>query len=128
MGVQLPVYESKYLANKSSRNFTGLSNGGIQVSKSREMYISALESLVKLASLQTSFMVLDEVLKVSNRRVNAIEYIVIPRIEPLALLPLHLMKQREELFRLKKIKARKKIRNKEAANARVKWSQQNHVY
>jgi len=34
---------------------------------------------VKIASLQTSFVALDIVIKVTNRRVNALEYVVIPR-------------------------------------------------
>jgi len=71
--------------------------------------------------LQTSFITLDEVIKTTNRRVNAIEHVIFPRIErTLAYIISELDElEREEFYRLKKVQdKKKKIRKeKEAAAA-----------
>ena len=74
-----------------------------------------MELLVELASLQTSFVTLDEVIKITNRRVNAIEHVIIPKIErTLAYIITELDElEREEFFRLKKVQDKKKKIKKE---------------
>lgn len=82
-GVFLPQFESFTSDNNAKDDFglTGLGKGGQQVQRCRETYRRAVETLVELASLQTAFVTLDEVIKVVNRRVNAIEHVIIPRTE-----------------------------------------------
>jgi len=70
-GVFLPAFESFQVEAANDFGLTGLGKGGQQVQRCRETYARAVETLVELASLQTAFVILDEVIKVVNRRVNA---------------------------------------------------------
>ncbi|XP_060068462.1 V-type proton ATPase subunit D-like [Ylistrum balloti] len=108
-GVQLPVFEH-YQDGADSYELTGLSRGGQQIDRLKKNYATAIKLLVELASLQTSFVTLDEVIKITNRRVNAIEHVIIPRIErTLAYITTELdEREREEFYRLKKIQEKKK--------------------
>lgn len=100
---------------------TGLSRGGQQVQKARDTYTKALQTLVELASLQTAFVILDEVIKMTNRRVNAIEHVIMPKLEnTISYIVSELDEMdREEFFRLKKVQAKKK-RDQEKAEKEKK--------
>ncbi|KAL7992349.1 hypothetical protein Chor_016605 [Crotalus horridus] len=108
--VTLPVFEH-YQEGGDSYELTGLARGGEQLAKLKRNYAKAVELLVELASLQTSFVTLDEAIKITNRRVNAIEHVIIPRIErTLSYIITELdEREREEFYRLKKIQEKKKI-------------------
>jgi len=114
-GVSLPVFES-YQEGGDSYELTGLARGGQQLAKLKKNYQKAIGVLVDLASLQTSFVTLDEAIKITNRRVNAIEHVIIPRIErTLAYIVSELDElEREEFYRLKKIQDKKKVIRKKA--------------
>ncbi|KAJ8396912.1 hypothetical protein AAFF_G00012350 [Aldrovandia affinis] len=109
-GVTLPVFEH-YQEGGDSYELTGLARGGEQLAKLKRNYAKAVELLVELASLQTSFVTLDEAIKITNRRVNAIEHVIIPRIErTLSYIISELdEREREEFYRLKKIQEKKKL-------------------
>jgi serine/threonine protein kinase len=59
----------------------GLGRGGQQLQSCRKAYQQAVEVLANLANLQTAFYTLDVALKTTNRRVNALENVVKPKLE-----------------------------------------------
>lgn len=117
VGVLLPVFES-YVDGPDAYDLTGLGKGGANIAKLKKNYSRAVQLLIELATLQTCFITLDEAIKVTNRRVNAIEHVIIPRIEntlQYILTELDEM-EREEFFRMKKIQAKKKKDRAETEN------------
>lgn len=120
-GVLLPAFESYQTEGNNDFAMTGLGKGGQQVQRCRETYARAVDALVELASLQTAFVILDEVIKVVNRRVNAIEHVIIPRTEnTIKYINSELDElDREEFYRLKKV-ANKKQRDNAAQDAELK--------
>ena len=84
-GVRLPVFEIAATQEggegEDLSQVYGLAGGGRKIAESADAFMELVTKLVKLASLQTSFLTLDEALKVTNRRVNALENVVVPRLE-----------------------------------------------
>ena len=110
-GVKLPVF-TKYETGASAENTSlGLVGGGKKIHAVREKFTVFVEMLIKLASLQTSFQTLDEALKVTNRRVNALENVTIPKIEGvLDYISRELDElEREDFTRLKLVQAKKEV-------------------
>ncbi|GFP92787.1 v-type proton ATPase subunit d [Phtheirospermum japonicum] len=120
-GVKLPKFEY-FIDGETKNDLTGLARGGQQVQACRAAYVKSIELLVELATLQTSFLTLDDAIKTTNRRVNALENVVKPRIEnTISYIKEELDElEREDFFRLKKIKGYKKReveKQQEAAKA-----------
>jgi V-type H+-transporting ATPase subunit D len=109
-GVKMPVFDLIETGSASeAKRSIGLGGGNKQVKACEEKFTEFLRSLVKLASLQTSFVTLDEALKVTNRRVNALENVTIPRIEDIIAYVTRELDEleREDFTRLKMVKAKK---------------------
>jgi V-type H+-transporting ATPase subunit D len=98
----------------------GMAHGGQVVQAARDQHISMVTLLVKLASLQvktdfvffcqTCYVTLEEEIKMTSRRVNALDHVIIPRFEGV----IHYIEQemdemeREEFFRIKKVVQKKR--------------------
>jgi V-type H+-transporting ATPase subunit D len=120
-GVKLPVF-SKYETGAVADNQSlGLVGGGKKIVAVRQKFTVLLDMLIKLASLQTSFVTLDEALKVTNRRVNALENVTIPKIEGvLAYIGRELDElEREDFTRLKLVQGKKEQEEKEEMKKRA---------
>eukprot|EP00960_Hanusia_phi_P031407 749276-Hanusia_phi.AAC.6 len=112
-GVKIPVFEKNEGETKSA-DLTGQGEGEGWRSKDEGTNVAALsfkkalDALIVLASLQTAFVALDEAQKITNRRVNALEYVVIPRLEEtVRYIATELDElEREEFVRLKKVQVR----------------------
>ncbi|KAL0582591.1 hypothetical protein ABG067_007443 [Albugo candida] len=118
-GVKLPVFTEVEVSRDKSDNI-GLSGGGGKIQLCREKFRTLLSALIKLASLQlfhekTSFLTLDEALKVTNRRVNALDNVTIPRIETtISYISRELDElEREDFVRIKKVQANKILQQKQ---------------
>jgi len=110
-GVSLPTFavQTDESSKADTYQLTGIGRAGEQITKLKKNYTEAIHLLVMLASLQTSFLALDEVIKLTNRRVNAIEYVIMPRYEnTIKYINTELDEgEREDFYRLKKVQEKK---------------------
>ncbi|KAI3812058.1 hypothetical protein L1987_16761 [Smallanthus sonchifolius] len=109
-GVKLPKFEYFTEGEMTKNDLTGLARGGQHVKGCSVAYLKAIEFLIDLVSLQTSFLTLDGAIKTTNRRVNALENVVKPRLENTVIYIKGELDEleREDFFRLKKIQGYKK--------------------
>lgn len=109
-GIFLPVYNLK---QENTNPLLFLDKSGSAYINARSAFRKVVNKLIELASLKNSFLILDEVLKNTNRRVNALDFMLIPKINnTINYINAELDEQdREEFFRLKKIQKANKNKN-----------------
>ncbi|VWU49381.1 V-type proton ATPase subunit D, putative [Hepatocystis sp. ex Piliocolobus tephrosceles] len=108
-GVKLPIFQVHIDPTVDVLGNLGVASGGQVINNTRENYLQCLNMLVKLASMQVAFFSLDEEIKMTNRRVNALNNIVLPRLDGGINYIIKELDEieREEFYRLKKIKEKK---------------------
>ncbi|KAH0571085.1 ATP synthase subunit D [Spironucleus salmonicida] len=77
-GVRLPQLE---IVKTESDIALGVGSGGAGVKWAQKVWEDSMAYLVKVAGMQASFQALQEVILQTNRRVNALEYVMIPKLE-----------------------------------------------
>jgi V/A-type H+-transporting ATPase subunit D len=107
MGVTVPVMNTPETTRKIIQRGYGLFDTSAQLDEAAYNFESSLKLIVELAEIEETVKRLALEVEKTKRRVNALEYIVIPRLRTTAkYIQMHLDEMaRDSFLRLKKIKA-----------------------
>jgi len=119
MGVPVPVIEKKRVSKSMLERGYGIIATSARIDETAERYEVELDLLLKLAETETAMRRLGAEIQMNRRRVNALEQILIPELKSQAKYIKNAIeeREREDLFRLKKVKSllekkKKKVREK----------------
>jgi V/A-type H+-transporting ATPase subunit D len=122
MGVPVPVIEKKRISKSMLERGYGIISTSGRIDETAERFEAELDLLIQLAETETAMRRLGSEIQMNRRRVNALEQILIPELKSQAKYIKNAIeeREREDLFRLKKVKSileRKKKKAKEKAGA-----------
>jgi V/A-type H+-transporting ATPase subunit D len=106
MGVPVPVLEKKVISKGTfERGYSVLGVSG-RIDEVAEKFERELDLIIALAETETSLRRLGEEIQMNRRRVNALEQVMIPELKEMAKgIKIAIEeREREDLFRLKKVK------------------------
>ena len=106
MGVVVPSVTGEHLTSTIDERGMGLVGGSPYIDEAADGYSSLIEKIVKAAEMEATLKRLLEEIEATKRRVNALEFVVIPQMEDAKVfIQLRLEEmEREETFRLKRFK------------------------
>ncbi len=106
MGVVVPSVSGENLSNTIEQRGMGLVGGSSYIDEASDGYSKLIERIVKASEMEATLKKLLEEIEATKRRVNALEFVVIPQMqEAQAFIQLRLEEmEREETFRLKRFK------------------------
>ncbi len=122
MGVPVPVIEKKRVFKTMlERGYSPIATSA-RIDETAERYEAEIDLLIKLAETETAMRRLGAEIQMNRRRVNALEQILIPELKTQAKYIKNAIeeREREDLFRLKKVKSileKKKKKAKEKKEA-----------
>lgn len=107
-GVHQPTFHLRGM-NEEEDSMLGMTGGGQAIMKAKDRFQRYLKLIIEIASLQTQYMTIERVIKVTNRRVNALEFVVIPKIESTIAWIIGELDEldREDFYRLKCVQDKK---------------------
>ncbi len=106
MGVTVPIFRITQLEEEARLHYS-LAGTSATVDKAAQKVRTALDKIVRLAEIEATVKRLAAEIEKTKRRVNALNYVVLPRINnTIRYIELMLEEQeREDLFRMKRVKA-----------------------
>ncbi|MFC7129999.1 V-type ATP synthase subunit D [Haloferax chudinovii] len=115
MGVVVPQIESSRVKKTLDQRGYGLLGSSARIDEAADAYEELLESIILAAEVETAMKKMLEEIETTKRRVNALEFKLLPELyDNQEYIEQKLEEQeREEIFRLKKIKAKKEEEEKE---------------
>jgi V/A-type H+-transporting ATPase subunit D len=107
MGVSIPILKTSKLARKVNQRGYGFLSTSAKLDDAAKSFEESLLLIVNLAEVEESVRKIAEEVDKTKRRVNALEYIVIPRLKAtIKHIEMRMEEiERESFLRLKKIKA-----------------------
>lgn len=111
MGVRVPKIESGEIKKAFMRRGYGVYNSSA-IDEAAAAYEKVVEKILLAAEVETSMRKLLNEIEKTKRRVNALEYVIMPKFEKIkSFITLRLEElERENIFRMKRIKAKVQIR------------------
>ncbi len=121
MGVPVPVIEKKRVSKNMLERGYGIISTSARIDETAERYEVELDLLIKLAESETAMRRLGSEIQMNRRRVNALEQILIPELKSQAKYIKNAIeeREREDLFRLKKVKSILEKKKKKAKEKRL---------
>lgn len=106
MGVPVPVIEKKRVSKSMLERGYGIISTSGRIDETAERFEAELDLLIELAETETAMRRLGAEIQMNRRRVNALEQILIPELKNQAKYIKNAIeeREREDLFRLKKVK------------------------
>jgi V/A-type H+-transporting ATPase subunit D len=119
MGVVVPQIESSRVKKSLDQRGYGLLGSSARIDEAADAYEELLETIILAAEVETAMKKMLEEIETTKRRVNALEFKLLPDLyENQEYIEQKLEEQeREEIFRLKKIKNKKEEEEKAEAEA-----------